>query len=58
MPSVTRRSPGVARRATAPDRLVEATEQLLEARNKGDAAAVASAQAALDAVRRERAALP
>jgi phosphonate transport system substrate-binding protein len=40
-----------------PVREMEATGQLLEARNRGDAAAVAAAQAALDAVRRERAQL-
>jgi phosphonate transport system substrate-binding protein len=41
-----------------PVREMEATEQLLEAKNAGDAARAAGAQAALDAVRRERAALP
>ncbi|MDP3172831.1 MAG: phosphate/phosphite/phosphonate ABC transporter substrate-binding protein [Phenylobacterium sp.] len=41
-----------------PVREMEATEQLLVARKKGDAAAVAQAQAALDAVKAERAAAP
>lgn len=41
-----------------PVREMEATEEVLAAKNAGDAARQATAQAALDAVRRERAALP
>jgi phosphonate transport system substrate-binding protein len=41
-----------------PVREMEATEQLVEARNKGDAAAEAKAQAALDQIAREKAAHP
>jgi phosphonate transport system substrate-binding protein len=40
-----------------PVREMEATEQLLQAKNTGDQAKVAAAQATLDAVKRERAAL-
>jgi phosphonate transport system substrate-binding protein len=41
-----------------PVREMEATERLVEARNAGDPAAVAAAEAALAQVRKERAALP
>src|SRR4029079_15919047 len=41
-----------------PVREMEATEQLVEARNKGDAAAEAKAQAALDQIAKEKAAHP
>ncbi len=40
-----------------PVREMEATEALLSARNQGDAARVAEAQKALDAIRAERTAL-
>lgn len=41
-----------------PVREMEATGQLIEARNRGDAAAIAKAEAALAQVKKERAALP
>ena len=41
-----------------PVREMEATGQLLEARNRGDAAAVTKAEAALAEIAREKAALP
>ncbi|MET0274993.1 MAG: phosphate/phosphite/phosphonate ABC transporter substrate-binding protein, partial [Phenylobacterium sp.] len=40
-----------------PVREMEATEQFLEAKKKGDAAATAKAQAALDQIKQERAAV-
>ncbi|MGZ6015130.1 MAG: phosphate/phosphite/phosphonate ABC transporter substrate-binding protein, partial [Phenylobacterium sp.] len=41
-----------------PVREMEATGQLVEARSKGDPAAMAKAQASLDAIKKEMAALP